>query len=67
MPAIFTVPAVFKAIDKVSAPVRRIQKSVKRFGMSARADLQRTSMAFNRFNQRINSVGKRIKKTVGRS
>jgi len=65
MAAIFTVPAIFKAIDKISAPVRKMQKSVKRFGMSSRASLQRTSMAFNRLNKKISSVGKRIKQTVG--
>ena len=35
MPAVFTVPAVFKAVDKISATTRRMQKSVKKFGISA--------------------------------
>lgn len=65
MPAVFTVPSVFKAIDKVSKPLIAMQKNVKRFGASTVANMQRASMAFNRFNRRVQSVGKRVSKAVG--
>ena len=65
MPAVFTVPAVFKAVDKVSAPMLRMQKNVKKFGMSSRASLQRTSLAFTRLNNRVKTVGRNFKKSLG--
>ncbi len=65
MPAVFVVPAVFKAVDKMSAPMRRMQRSVKGFATSARMQLQRTSLAFSRFNQKVNRIGKNIRKSVG--
>jgi len=65
MPAVFTVPAVFKAVNKISAPMKQMQKSVKSFGMSAKADMMRASMAVEKLNQRIKRVGRNIKKSVG--
>ncbi len=65
MPAVFTIPAVFKAVDKISATQKKMAKSVKNFSRSARADMQRASLAFQNFNNKVKSVGKRITKTIG--
>lgn len=61
----FTVPTIFKAIDKITAPVRKMQKSVQGFGRSASNSIKRASLAMNQFNKRVNSVFIRIKKGLG--
>ena len=65
MAAAFTVPAVFKAIDRVTAPVRKMQASMTGFGNKTVFAMQKASIPMNRFNQKINAIGAKIKGALG--
>ncbi len=63
--ATFTVPAVFKAVDRVTAPVRKMQNSVRRFGRSASTSMKQASISMNRFNHKINTMFAKIRRGLG--
>lgn len=54
----FSVEAVFKAIDKVTAPVSRMQDRVGKFTRSA-------SAGFRRLNKSVNTFGRGVKAAAG--
>jgi len=65
MAAQFTVPAVFKAVDKLTAPVRRMQQQVGVFGNKAVTSMQKASIAMNQFATKATAGFARIKKAMG--
>ena len=51
MPA-FTIPTIYKAIDKFSAPVMKMAGAAKSFGKTAEAEL-------NRLDRKMRPIGKK--------
>lgn len=66
MAAQFTVPAVFKAVDKLTAPVKRMQQQIGVFGRTAQVNMKKASISLSQFNNQIASTNKRISGTVGK-
>lgn len=62
--AAFTVPAIFKAVDKMTAPVRKMQKSIRGFGRSAANSMKRASISVTTFNRRITTMHSNVRKKV---
>lgn len=61
----FTVPAIFKAVDKITAPVRKMANTVKTFGRNAQASMKRASISMNNFNKRVSMVHANVKSKIG--
>ncbi len=59
--AAFTIPSIFKAIDKVTTPVRKMQASVKGFGKSATVSMQRASMSLGSLKRKISLMQASVK------
>jgi len=52
------VKTVFKAVDKISQPLRRMQSSMGRFSNTSMRSMRMLEMRFNRVNRSIASIGK---------
>lgn len=61
----FSVDAVFKAIDRVSAPVGRMQSRVKRFAMNASASIRRLDRQMSKVTGGIIRGGAAVAKFGG--
>ena len=64
MPA-FTVPAIFKAIDKITAPVRKMANTVKTFGRNAQVSMKRASISMSNFNKKVSMVHANVRTKIG--
>lgn len=60
MPGRFSVEAVFKAVDKVTAPVSRMQNRVGKFTRSAKRGFKSLSRSVDKFNTKIKDSGEQI-------
>lgn len=56
----FSVEAVFKAVDKVTAPVTRMQDRVGRFTRAIEKGLRKALHVTNEFGEKLKSVGEKI-------
>ncbi|TET54754.1 MAG: phage tail tape measure protein, partial [Actinobacteria bacterium] len=57
MPLSFSVFNKFKAIDGVTAPIRRMEKNVGKFGKTATKAFKQADRASSRFGKKLRSVG----------
>ena len=53
----FSVETVFRAIDRISAPVRRMQGSVRRFARNSERSMRRLNASFTSVGNTLKSVG----------
>ena len=60
MPKTFTIPSVFTAIDKFTAPLRKMTGASRGFGDSTIASLDRVNRRFNRLIPSIGQAGKQF-------
>lgn len=60
MAATLKIPTIFTAIDKFTAPVRKMGSSVQSFAAKAEAGIARANRAFNRFTPSLSSVQKEL-------
>lgn len=58
MPSRFTIESVIKAVDKVSAPVRKMGRSISHFARSSKREMDRLSKS-------VAKVGKNLKTAAG--
>ncbi len=56
----FSVKAIFEAIDRITAPVRKMQNNVGKFTRSMEKSLRSVSRLTNRLSKNLLKVGKRI-------
>ena len=65
----FSVEAIFKAVDKISAPVSRMQNRLQKFTRSIDSGLKRTTKAFSKFTRTVGktvfALGSLTKKAAG--
>ena len=60
----FSVFNKFKALDGVTAPIRKMGKSVKRFGKTAVAAFRRADRASSKFGKRLKGIGKKFSRNL---
>lgn len=53
----FSVETVFKAVDRVTAPVRRMQTSVARFARNSERNLRKVNKVFSQIGDNMKSAG----------
>ena len=53
----FTIPSIFTAVDKLTAPVRRMTGSVQSFAQKSEAGLSRLNRRLNSVTRGIGSMG----------
>jgi hypothetical protein len=58
MPASFTIPSIFTAIDKFSAPVKKMGASTARFASKAEANLGRGERAFRKLTSPLQKLNR---------
>lgn len=58
----FTVESVFKAVDRITAPIRRMQSAVGRFTLAAERRLKRLSEATRRWGATLRDTGATVVK-----
>jgi TP901 family phage tail tape measure protein len=56
----FTIPTVFKAIDKFTAPVQRMEKAVSKMATNSSADIERMSRRMRKVGNQMNNVGNKM-------
>lgn len=56
----FTVPTIFTAIDRLSAPLRAMSSSVTKFATKAEAGVARAERVFNKFTPSLSNAGKEL-------
>lgn len=56
----FVIPSVFKAVDKMSRPVKRMSHNVGNFASKTTASFARADRAVNKFVPSLNSAGRQI-------
>lgn len=61
----FSVETVFEAIDKITAPVSRMQRRIGRFTQATESNLRRVNRVFSRITKSIRSVGAAVLKFGG--
>ena len=58
----FTIPTIFKAIDQMTAPIRRMQGAVKGFGNSASTAMAKVDRRVNKLMPSFGNLGKEMLK-----
>ena len=54
----FSIEAVFKTVDRVTAPVSRMQNRINKFTRSAAAGMRRLNQSVTRFTSAVNRAGR---------
>ena len=60
MPASFTIPSIFTAVDKFSAPVKRMGTSTARFASKAEVNLARANRSFRKLMSPLGKLNRML-------